>query len=85
MDQAGILVHAEVDFHAEVPLVAILGLMHLRIALASLVLGGAGRRDQGGVHDPALSHRHAMLAQMSLDGFKDLARPGHASPAGGER
>ena len=39
------------DFHAEGPLVALLGLVHFWIALP-VVIGGAEHRDQGGIHDP---------------------------------
>ena len=60
------------DFHAEVPLVALLGLVHLRIPLSFLVLGGTGRGDQGGIDDRALAHRHAFLIEMGFDGLQDL-------------
>jgi len=72
MDQAGVLVHADVDFHAEVPLVAFFGLMHLRIPIPILVLGGAGSRDQGGIDDRALLHSHASLLEMAFNRLKDL-------------
>ena len=63
MDQTRVLVHASVVFHAEVPLVALPCLAHLRIPLPIFVLGGAGRRDQGGIDDRALTHRHAPSSQ----------------------
>src|SRR5690606_36249198 len=43
VDQLGLAVHRHVGLHAEVPLVALLGLVHLRVALPALVLGGTGR------------------------------------------
>jgi hypothetical protein len=43
-----------VDLHAEIRLVALLGLVHLWIALPLFVLGGGGGGDQGGIHDRAL-------------------------------
>ena len=43
-----------------------------RIPLSLLVLGGAGRFDQGCIDDRALAHRHAFLTEMSFDGVKDL-------------
>ncbi len=55
-----------------VPLVALLGLVHLWIALPLFVLGGTGRRDQGGINDCALPHRHAPSTEVSFDGFQDL-------------
>ena len=60
------------DLHPEIPLVAFLGLVHLRIPLPCFVLGGAGRRDQGGIHDRALAHRHAPSAEVGFDRLKDL-------------
>ena len=63
---------AGLRLHAEIPLVALLGLVHLRIPLPLFVLCGAGRRDQGGIHDRALPHRHAPSAEVSLDGLKDF-------------
>lgn len=40
-------------FHAEVPLVTFLALMHLRITLAVLVLGRGRSCDQGRIDDRA--------------------------------
>jgi hypothetical protein len=79
VDLAGDPVHAQVDFHrvgeafreAVLPLVALLGLVHLRIPLALLVLGGTGRSDPGGVHDRALAHRYASFTEMGFDGLKN--------------
>src|SRR5690554_3249352 len=45
VNQAQSVINANMHFHAEVPFVALLGLMHFRIALAALVLGGTGGRD----------------------------------------
>jgi len=84
MDQAGVLVHADVDFHAGIPLVAFLGLMHLRISLPFLVLvapprsaSGLGKRraessDQGGIDDCARLHGHAALLEMGFHRLEDL-------------
>ena len=46
-------IHANVRFHPEVPLVAFLHLMHLRVAFAFGILGGTRRRDERGVHHGA--------------------------------
>jgi hypothetical protein len=46
--------------------------VHLRIPLPLFVLGGAGRGDQGGIHDRALAHRHAPCAEVGFDDLKDL-------------
>ena len=45
--------------------------MHLRIPLPLFVFGGAGRRDQGGINDRALSHRHASCMEMGFHGLID--------------
>ena len=72
MDQAGILVDADKDFHPVVPLIALLGLVHFRIPLPLFVIGGAGGGNQGGIHDLALAHRHAPCAEMVIDRLKDV-------------
>ena len=41
MDQLALAVHANVSLHAEVPLVSLLRLVHLRVPLPVPVLGGA--------------------------------------------
>jgi len=72
VDQPGVLVHADVEFHAEIPLVALLGLMHLGIPLSFLILGRAGSRDQGCIDDRALLHGHAVRLEVRLHCLKDL-------------
>lgn len=61
---------ADVRFHTEMPLIALLGLLHLRIARFYLVLGRGGGADDGGfVRNPLatqintrkLAHRHRIL------------------------
>src|SRR4051812_21599541 len=49
--KAGLAVHADVQFHTEVPLLALAGLVHLGVPFLLGVLGGARRSDDGGVHD----------------------------------
>jgi len=39
MDQPGVCIHTDVRLHAKEPLVALLGLVHLGVALTRLVLG----------------------------------------------
>lgn len=52
---------------AEVVLVALLGLVHLRVTLAILVLGRARRVDQRRVDDGALAQRQAAVTQIAVD------------------
>jgi len=49
VNQLGLAVDADVGLHPEVPLVALLRLLHLRVPLALLVLGRAWRVDDGGI------------------------------------
>jgi len=59
-------------FHAKVPRVALLAGVHLGVALLRLVLGGAGRGDQGGVYGGTCSEQQAFVAQQLVDGSQHL-------------
>ncbi len=81
VDEDIVLVHSDVDLHligeafreAEIPLVALLGVMHLRIQFSLLVLGGGGHSNQGGIQDRALLHGRALLPETSFHRrLKDL-------------
>ena len=65
-------VHRDVRLHAEVPLVALLGLVHFRVAFTLPVLGGTRRRDDGGVHDAALPEQQALALEVLVDGREDV-------------
>jgi hypothetical protein len=69
---ARVSIHPNVRLHAEVPLVALLGLMDLGVALTGLVLRGAGRCDQRGVHHRARLEHQALAKQQFVDGCQDL-------------
>ena len=73
-------INADVCLHAEVPLIALLGLMHLGVALALLVLGRGRGRDDRGIDDGAFAQHQALASQMRLDrgedGFGQLVRVG---------
>ncbi|MNV68963.1 hypothetical protein D3C71_1618410 [compost metagenome] len=58
--------------HPEVPLVALLRLVHLRVSFAALVLGGTGRRDDRGIHDGASLQKQPLPGQMSVDLLEDV-------------
>lgn len=64
-------VDANMSLHAEIPFVALLGLVHFRIAFAIAVLGRWRRGDQSGVNDGALAHRQAFAGQMAVDFAED--------------
>ena len=72
VDQAGVFIHSDVDFHTEIPLVALLCLVHRWVPLTSFVFGGTGSRDQGGINDHALLNGHTPLLEMSLDDIKNF-------------
>jgi len=69
MHQA-IHVHSDVSLHAEVPLIALLGLMHLGVTGARRVLGGSGSINDRRVDNRALAHRHALVGQQQVDRLK---------------
>lgn len=71
--QARIGIHANVRLHTEVPLVALLGLVHLRVALPILVLGGTGCGNQGGIDHGAALEQQTTGGQLGIDGGKDLS------------
>ena len=71
---AGLRLHpvGEAFREAVVPLVAFLGLVHLRIPFIGLVLGGTGSGDQSGIDNRALLHGHAVGLEMGFDHLKNL-------------
>jgi hypothetical protein len=63
---------ADVGLHPKEPLVSLLGLVHLRVALARLVLHRTGRGDQRGVYHRAGLQQQALSLQQIVDGGQDL-------------
>jgi len=72
VNQLGFRIHANMGFHSEVPLVAFLGLTHIRIALLLLVLGRTGRTDDAGINDGAAVHFQAILFQILVNQVEEL-------------
>ncbi len=72
--QARRSINANVRFHSEVPVIALLRLVHLRITLAILVLCRRRRGDQRGVNNGPFAHHQTFFGQMSVDRIEDLAR-----------
>src|SRR5665213_2932326 len=60
-------VDANVYFHAEIPLLALLDLVHLRVAIPVLVLRRARGVDNRRIHDRAIAHFDATRGQMSVN------------------
>lgn len=71
MGDAAVGVNADVGFHAKVPLVAFLDLMHLGVSLAVFVLTRTRGFDDGGVDDGAFSEQESFDGQKGVDGVKD--------------
>ena len=72
MHQARFCVHTNVRLHAEVPLVALLDLVHLGVALTSTVLSGARCRNQGSVHHCAALEQQTIGDQLGVDDLQNL-------------
>ena len=72
MHQARLSVHPNMGFHAEVPLVALLNLVHLGVTLTGLVLGRAGRSNQRGVYHGARLEQQAVSGQLGVDDLQNL-------------
>ncbi len=68
--RAGVDVGADVDLHPKIPLLALLGGVHVRVAGFVLVLGGAGGMDEGGVHHRAFGHQQAFGFEVRIDGVQ---------------
>jgi hypothetical protein len=63
-----------VRFHAEIPLISLLRLAHLRVALVLFVLRRGRRRDQRRIHDRAAAQQRATRFQMLFHGREDRFR-----------
>ena len=72
MHQARLSVHPNMGFHAEVPLIALLNLVHLGVTLTGLVFGRAGRSNQGGVYHGARLEQQAVSGQLGVDDLQNL-------------
>ena len=66
--QTGLRVHPNMGLHTEVPLVALLNLVHLGVALTALILGRARCSNQGGVYHGARLEQQAVSGQLGVDG-----------------
>ena len=70
VDNLRLAVHADMRLQAKIPLIAFLGLMHLRIPLAIFVLGRGRSRDDCRVHDAASANLDPLGGDMCVDRFK---------------
>jgi len=68
VNELAVPIRTDVRFHPEIPWVAFLGLVPLRVALLFLVLGGGRRGDQRGVHQCPFAQPQAARGQVGVDG-----------------
>ena len=95
MDEAGLAVNPDVQFHVEVLLLPLARGMHLQVPLPRLILGGCGSLNQGGIHDCALPQAEAQgmrfqeVPEFAQRGFirhpRCQAQPGKMAHAQGVR
>jgi len=72
VDQSRVGIGTDVDLHPEVPLVAFLDLVHLRITLPALILRRGKRSDQGGVDHGAFPQYQTRLGQVGIEDLQEL-------------
>ena len=70
VNQSERVVDSDMHLHTEVPLVAFLGLVHFRIALAAVVLSGARGRDDGGINNTPFTQHQTVLLQVLVHLFE---------------
>ena len=73
MHQPRLSIDANVRLHAELPVVTLLGLVHLRVARLGLVLCRGWGRNQRGIDDRPFTQDQALFGQMGVDRLEDLA------------
>ncbi len=67
MDEAGLVVNPDVQFHATRPWLPLACSLHLRVPWPRLILGGGGSIDQGSIHDRALPQAEAQARPRLRD------------------
>ncbi len=70
MDDFDPTVDAKMRLHAEIPLVALFGLVHLRVAGLLFILGRTRRVNDRGIHNRATGKFQALGFKMFVDEFK---------------
>ena len=70
--QARLCIDSDMRLHPEVPLVALLGLMHLGVTFPGLVFGRAGRCDQRGIDHASGLEQQALGSELGVDDLQDL-------------
>ena len=65
-------INSGMNFHAKIPLVSLLGLVHFRITFAFFILRRAWSIDDGSIHNGSTMHNHPLLFQTALHVLKEL-------------
>ena len=72
VDQLGFAVHADMSLHAEIPLLTLARLVHVRIALFGGVLRRGRRVDDRRIDDRAGGDPHAAVIEVDMHLLKHL-------------
>src|ERR1700740_2416898 len=65
------LIRSDVQLHSEVPILALAGLLHLRVTSRTRVLGRTRRRDDGCVHDGTRAQQQPPFFEQASDRIED--------------
>src|ERR1017187_107043 len=72
MNDRLLAIHADVRLGSEIPLIALLGLMHLGVTFAAGILRRTGRMDDGRIHDGAGRDADARAFQVAVHRVQHL-------------
>ena len=81
MNQLRLAVHVNMGLHAEIPLGALLCLIHLGIPLLGPILRRTPGTDDGGIHDGAAADLQPLLRQILPKSWQRVVRRSGAFPA----
>ena len=73
VNQTRLCIGTDMSLHTKVPVVALFGLMHLRIPFATGILGRGRCLNKSGINDGALLEQQATLGQHRVDLFEKPA------------
>lgn len=72
VDRSRLGIDTDMCLHAEVPLVALSCLVHLRVPGFGFVFGRRGGGDDGGIHDGSFGHPQPLGLEVQGNGFEQL-------------
>lgn len=71
MNQTRLGIDANIGLNDEVPLLALLALVHFRVALACLIFGRGRGRNERRIDNRSFPEQQAFLGQMTIDRIED--------------